>query len=252
MIPTAQVGWLVDEASYVGGAELTCKEFLAAKPEHVEIVPCPPGGVIGGLDRYVIQNCVTFTVKDLERADNRRVKYWHDVGSHVSPEVKTWLARHTVQVCCSPVQAEAMGIEPDALIPPPVDLDRFAAAGDRSNGSRSGNVAVGQWRNAGKSADVARVYGERHGGIDFYGGGMFAPPGCVEVPYAAMPDLLARYETFVHLPSVVEPFGRSVAEAYAAGCAIVSNRLVGALWWIEHDMGAIARAAEDFWKLVLA
>jgi hypothetical protein len=32
-----------------------------------------------------------------------------------------------------------------------------------------------------------------------------------------MPALLAQYETFVHLPIVIEPFGRLVAEAWAAG-----------------------------------
>ena len=65
-----------------------------------------------------------------------------------------------------------------------------------------------------------------------------------------MPDLLARYETFVYLPAQLEPFCRMVAEADAAGCAVVTNRLVGALHWLEHDRGALETAAHDFWKLV--
>jgi glycosyltransferase involved in cell wall biosynthesis len=67
-----------------------------------------------------------------------------------------------------------------------------------------------------------------------------------------MPALLARYETFVFLPTVIEPFGRLVAEAWAAGCRIVTNDLVGAKYWIQNDPDAIETAAEDFWKLVLA
>jgi glycosyltransferase involved in cell wall biosynthesis len=54
------------------------------------------------------------------------------------------------------------------------------------------------------------------------------------------------------LPTVIEPFGRLVAEAWAAGCRIVTNDLVGAKYWIQNDPDAIETAAEDFWKLVLA
>jgi hypothetical protein len=62
-----RVGWLADKAGYVGGAELTTAEFRAAAPEGVEIVDCPPGAVVKGCDRYVIQNCVLYTPKDLDR-----------------------------------------------------------------------------------------------------------------------------------------------------------------------------------------
>ena len=67
-----------------------------------------------------------------------------------------------------------------------------------------------------------------------------------------MPELLAKYERFVFLPMVLEPFGRTVVEAWAAGCAVVTNGLVGARYWIERDDGAIESAASDFWELVLA
>jgi glycosyltransferase involved in cell wall biosynthesis len=61
--------------------------------------------------------------------------------------------------------------------------------------------------------------------------------------------LLASYKTFVFLPSVIEPFGRVVAEAYAAGCEIVTNNLVGARDWITEKPDALESAAEDFWKV---
>jgi glycosyltransferase involved in cell wall biosynthesis len=66
-----------------------------------------------------------------------------------------------------------------------------------------------------------------------------------------MPALLARYETFVHLPVVIEPFGRLIAEAWAAGCAVVTNNLVGAKWWITENPDGLYTAGEDFWKVVL-
>jgi hypothetical protein len=213
-----RVGWLADEAGYVGGAELTTQEFREAAPEGVEIVDCPPGAVVKRCDRYVIQNCVTYTLKDLDRTDYKptTVKYWHDVGPHLQPGVREWLDAVTKQVCCSPVQAEYMGIDDATLIPPPVDLARFEQAAASMNGGRSGAVSVGQWRNY------------------------------------AMPALLAQYETFVHLPVVIEPFGRLVAEAWAAGCGIVTNNLVGAKWWITENPDALYTAGEDFWRTVLA
>jgi glycosyltransferase involved in cell wall biosynthesis len=88
--------------------------------------------------------------------------------------------------------------------------------------------------------------------VDFFGAGVFAPQGSREVSYDAMPALLAQYETFVHLPVVIEPFGRLVAEAWAAGCGIVTNNLVGAKWWITENPDALYTAGEDFWRTVLA
>ena len=70
--------------------------------------------------------------------------------------------------------------------------------------------------------------------------------------YQGMPALLARYSTFVYLPMVIEPFGRVVAEAWAAGCEVITNELVGARYWIEQDPGALETTAGDFWDLVVA
>lgn len=248
-----RVGWLQDTAGYVGGAELTADEFRDAAPPDIEIIDCPPGDVDPLLDRYVIQNCVTYTVADLAVLEGLPVvKYHHDVGPWLQPGVRAWLDEHAVSVCCSPAQAAYMGLDDPVLIPPPVDLERFERAAANVNGSRAGVVSVGQWRNFGKAAHRVAEWGDAHGQpVEFFGNGPFAPPGCVEVAYDDMPDLLARYQTFVFLPTVLEPFGRTVAEAWAAGCEVVANRLVGALHWIETDPDAISRAAQDFWKVTL-
>jgi glycosyltransferase involved in cell wall biosynthesis len=54
----------------------------------------------------------------------------------------------------------------------------------------------------------------------------------------------------VFLPSGLEPFCRTVAEAWAAGCEVVTNRLVGALHWIENEPEKLESAAADFWEVV--
>lgn len=246
-----RVGWLQDEANYQGGAELTAAEFRAAVPDGVEIVDCPPGDIELTCDRYVVQNCVTYQHRQFEYLEGKPiVKYWHDVGPHLQPQVRTWLDDNAYNVCCSPLQAEYMGFD-TAWIPPPVDLFRFETAAASMNGDRAGSVCVGQWRNYGKAPHKVAEWGAKNGGVEFFGEGVFAPPGSIAVPYEAMPDLLAKYERFVFLPSVIEPFGRTVVEAWAAGCALVVNGLVGARYWIEEDPGAIETAAEDFWRVVL-
>ena len=51
-------------------------------------------------------------------------------------------------------------------------------------------------------------------------------------------DPAAATERFVFLPTTVEPFGRAVVEAWAAGCELIVNRNVGALHWLENPDGA--------------
>jgi hypothetical protein len=245
-----RVGWLVDVPTVPGGAELTEGEFRAAAPNGVEIVPCPPGEPVPGCDRYVIHNLMQYALLDLATIPPGApvVKYNHDVGPWLEDGVRDWLDKNATQVCCSPIQAEHMGLDGAFCIPPPVDLDRFAEAATRVNGDRSGVVSVGSWRNHGKAPHKAAEYAPN---VDFFGDGPFAPPGTVTVPYEAMPDLLASYAMFVFLPTVLEPFGRTVAEAWAAGCQVVTNGLVGAGWWIEHNPAAITPAGADFWRMVL-
>jgi glycosyltransferase involved in cell wall biosynthesis len=246
-----RVGWLLDQADAVGGAELTQAEFRAAAPEGVEIVDCPAGGVVPDLDLYVVHNCVTYFPEDLEALEGREVvKYWHDIGPWLQDGVREWLDLHARYICCSPPQAEFMQIDADC-IPPPVNLDRFSDAASRVNGNRNGAVCVASWRNAGKGQRKAMEWGDANGGLDIFGGGHLAPPGSQEVGYDRMPELLASYRTFVFLPTVIEPFGRLVAEAWAAGCEVVTNNLVGAKWWIENKPEALGTAARDFWKAVL-
>lgn len=247
------VGWLADEPGYVGGAELTQAEFRAQAPEGVLVVDCPPGDVVDGLDAYVIHNCVSYEPSELYR-DVRPTKYWHDVGLHLSHGQWSALGDDECRiVCASPLQRYKMGIkDKDAfVIPPPINLEPFRKAAENA-GERSGAVAVGPWMNPSKDPDAAAQWARKNNErITFYGGGPFAPPRAIPIAPEEMPETLARYKTFVHLPREIEPFGRSVAEAWAAGCEIVVNRLVGARHWITNEPAKLDTAAQDFWNLIL-
>jgi glycosyltransferase involved in cell wall biosynthesis len=252
MVDVMKVGWLADAATIKGGAELTQEEFRKTTPDGVEIVDCPPGGVVPGLDVYAIHNCITYSLSDLKRIGTRpSFKYWNDVGNWYPRDIRDWLDRGVKeQICCSYLQAEHMGIGA-SVIPPPVDLQPFEQAAASMNGNRAGAVSVAAWRHPNKGAAAVAEWGQRNGQhVSFYGGGPFAPPGSQQVAYKGMPQLLAHFDRFVFLPTTIEPFGRTVAEAWAAGCEIVVNRLVGALEWLEGDAPAIRSAAEDYWKLV--
>lgn len=247
-----RVGWLADTTENPGGAELTQAEFRSGAPDDVEVVDCLPGAIVGGCDRYVVHNCVLYSLEDLQAlAGAPVVKVWHDVGPWLADGVRAWLDANARPVCCSPAQAEYMGLDA-TCIPPPVNLTRFQDAAQGSNGNRAGIVSVGSWRNHGKAPHKVLEWAYGVASVDFFGGGPFAPTGSRDVAYDDMPTLLASYETFVFLPTVIEPFGRLVAEAWAAGCEVVTNDLVGAKWWIENDPDALDTAAEDFWKVVLA
>jgi hypothetical protein len=247
-----RVGWLADESAAIGGAELTQAEFRSAAPEGIEIVDCRPGEVVPDLDRYVIQNCVLYTVEDLAKINAPSIRYWHDVGPWLGKGVREWLDENAKPICCSPLQAEYMGLDGALCIPPPVNYAPFTAAAASINGDRRGAVCIGSWRNWGKAPHKAAEWAGNEGiPIDFFGGGEMAPRGSREVPYAHIPGLLASYETFVFLPSVIEPFGRLVAEAYAAGCECIVNELVGSKYWITENPAALETASDDFWKEVL-
>lgn len=247
-----KVGWLHDGGNAdgtMGGAELTQAEFRAAAPEGVEIIDCAPAEVEPDLDVYVAHNIVYYSLADLAPTKGRLVKYWHDVGPHMSDDVLEQLADER-QVCCSPLQRGYLGLDEAQLIPPALDLDRFQSAGQQNGRPRRGIVALGPWMNYGKTPRPVLEWAEDRQ-VDFFGTGPLAPPGAREVDYDDMPELLAHYETYVHLPLVIEPFGRGVVEAWAAGCKIITNNLVGARYWIEKNPKRLETASEDFWKLVL-
>lgn len=236
----------------LGGAELTMREFALAAPSHVEVVDSLD------CDRVVVGNCVSFGAELLTKLRGKRVfRYHNDLARHENPELREWLERHATHIFTSPLHQRLYGLDgvwPN--VPPPIDLDAFKAP-RQSRKRREGAVALAPWQNPGKGQQLLREWADANGPVDVYGGGPFVPGGPnlnVKGPLAPekVAQTLWRYRTFVHLPTSPEPFGRAVAEAWAAGCELVVNRQVGALHYIREEPEKLRSAAEDFWKAVLA
>lgn len=252
-----RVGWLADQHDPPGGAEFTQAEFRAAAPEGVEVIDCPPGGVVEGLDTYVLHNIVGYDYSDYRHTLGRRVvKYVHDMWPHGDPEIRTHLLATGILIFCSPLQADKFGGTLDP-IPPALDLSHFRPTRQqRRNPNRKGACCVGAFMNPGKGGHLVAAWADENEPVDVWGFGPFQPAGPNvrnrgPVDPVHLPTVLRDYERFVFLPTAIEPFGRCVAEAWAAGCEIVTNGLVGARYYIEHAPEKLESAAEDFWAVVL-
>jgi glycosyltransferase involved in cell wall biosynthesis len=250
-----RVGWLADKPPYVGGAELTQAEFRAAAPDDVEVVDCPAGEVVPGLDHYCIFNCVGYSYDEVisSSADTRITRFWSDVAPEGSRKLTRWLLDNATNVFCSPLHLEKFPhprIRTPRVIPPPVDLDRFRV---ESNG-RKGTCWLGRLHPS-KGVQQAIEWAEANGRVDFYGVGPYMPPSPFAeyvgpIPYDKAPETLARYQRLVFLPVAFEPFGRVVAEAWASGMTLIVNRNIGAIYWIKEQPEKLETAAEDFWRVV--
>lgn len=240
-----KVGWLADQHDPPGGAELTQAEFMAARPDSVEITFCPPpGGSFPDADSYVIHNNVTYQAYPIGRS----VRYLHDLRSGFEPGDEL--------ICCSPLQADRLGLDDAAHIPPPIDLAAFRPTRQqRRNTERKGSCCIGAFMNSGKGGYRVATWADENEPVDVYGFGPFLPQGpninyCGHLEPTKVAQTLWQYERFVFLPVDLEPFGRCVAEAWAAGCDLIINGNVGARYWIEEEPEKLESAAEDFWSLV--
>jgi glycosyltransferase involved in cell wall biosynthesis len=236
------VGWLHhNPGGYVGGAELTMREFKLAAPDGVKVIDCPPGE-IADCDRYVIGNEIGYNGRP------QGIRYLHDMRGGQKDSDKL--------IFCSPLQREKYGL-PGEVVPPALDLARFRPNRQtKRNTKRKGNVSIGAWHNPGKGQQLLREWSDENGLLEVWGEGEFIPYGSNidyrgKLPHEQVAQTLWQYETFVHLPTALEPFGRAVVEAWAAGCGLVLNGNVGAQYYIQNDPEALETAAERFWRCVL-
>jgi|GEM_PF-2236274 len=257
-----RVGWLADpETDVIGGAELTCRELLRRAPRGVKVVPCPPGHVSRGCDLYVVHNVTRYTPDAVEAlAPAPVVKYVHDVHQRGDPELRDFLlARSATVVFVSPLQLASFPYPtraPVLLMPPAIDLGPFRrAALSRKGRTRRGTIWIGQMTGAHKGLGNAVRWAARNGTVDFYGAGHLRPRGLNvryhgQVPPEEVPELMARFKRFLLLPRGVDSCGRTVLEAWAAGCELVVNERVGAMWWLRHRPDEVETGAKRFWDVV--
>lgn len=244
-----KVTWLHDIANddgSVGGAELTMHEFREAAPRSVTFSD--------DAETVVVGNCTQYGAELIDDLKGRRViRYWHDLARHEDPNLRRWLIKNATHIFCSPLHLKKHEIEGEwPVIPPAIDLDAFRPDMKRE---RSGTVSIAAWQNHGKGQQLVADFATHNGGVDVYGIGNLIPTG-VGIRYRGalepedVAETLWRYRTFVFLPTAVEPFGRCVVEAWAAGCEVLTNQLVGARYFIEKDRESLYTAAERFWNVV--
>lgn len=73
-----------------------------------------------------------------------------------------------------------------------------------------------------------------------------------QVPHEQTPAVMVQYERFLFMPEWVEPYGKTVIEAWAAGCKLEVSGRIGALWWLAHEPDAVKHGVERFWAIVEA
>lgn len=243
-----------------GGAELAMEEFAATCPAEVAFEDLPDADVV------VIGNCVQFGPELIPSLMGRRVIRFHnDLARHEDPVLREWLDENAEHVFTSPIHEVRYKVswtpqnkaKDHVLIPPCPCLSRFKPNREkRRHSKREGIVTFGAWQNPSKGGHlVSRMLAEQGSSADCYGPGAFPPVGdhivqMGEIDPANLPAVLWDYERFVFLPLEVEPFGRCVVEAWAAGLEVITNDNVGAKWWIENDPNKLWSAADDFWGLI--
>jgi glycosyltransferase involved in cell wall biosynthesis len=223
-------------------------------------VDCPPENVVPGLDAYILHNVTTYNYAAVHRFGSAPViKRLHDVWRAGDEQLRRWILRHAALVIASSrLHIEGMAhriTAPLTVLPCAVDLAPFRQAAASANG-RTGVCWLGRLY-ASKGIVAAAQWAQENGvTVDVYGMGALAQslPEPLRyrgaLTYAEVPGVLAQYERFLFLPDVVEPFGRAVVEAWAAGCEIVTNGNVGAVSWINEQPEALETAREDFWNAV--
>jgi len=263
------IGWLADRyADIRGGAELSDDAFLAGAPEGVEIVCLPPNKrPPDGIDAFILNNCIFYGDPWLEVFKRKPVvKHVHDLWPFGSPYVRRWVLDNAALVIFnSPKHRQIFQFPvsaPYGFVPPPVDVERFrtaAAQAEVDGVPRRGTIWLGRVE-IGKGIQNVVDWALRNDTpVDVYGQSsspitqaQIVPPCryCGPVAYGDLPELLACYERFIHLPVKADVCGRVAVEAWAAGCELVLGGDVDAFWsWVK--VADFQNAAGIFWDKIL-
>jgi glycosyltransferase involved in cell wall biosynthesis len=255
------IGWLMDDPGYKGGAELDSELLIAAAPDDIVVTVLPPDDTEAsvGTDGFIVGNCTQYKPDCIETLYHAPViKRVYDVWPHGDETLKRWLLDNSRAIIpVNPTQMERAHLETNAkVVPIPCAVDLTAFRLDWGVQQRAGYVWIGRLYEGKGIAPLARWAEKQKIQIDVYGYGpeVGMVDGnlryCGEVQPDRVASVLARYETFVFLPTQFDPCPRSVIEAWAAGCKLVLNRNVGTLWWLENNEAALLNAAETFWTTV--
>jgi len=261
-----KIGWLHDDLGIIGGSELSERALREGAPEWAEIVLCPPRlRPPDDIEAFILQNCATYPRKWREVFEGKPIiKHCRDAWWAGSVTLREWILDNAALLLFSSwMQAETYEHEYNrdkgnvAVVPPPVKLDWFRDAALPKE-QRQGAVWVGRadpgkglhkscaW--AWSTATPLDVYGETN--IKYINfaefGGLITYHG--KVPYEVLPSIYGSASIFHFTPIHIEPFARTVVEAWAAGCELVVSGRVGALEWIRDRPDEIGNGVEMFWN----
>jgi len=254
-----RIGWVFDSPDYVGGAELNRAALEKEAPDWAELVPMTESTLAAGMDAYIVHNCTKFRANRITAfGDAPVIKYVVDVWPTGDAKLRDWFLRKSAAVILvSPPLRDWLRWTihvPVEYAPSGIDFDAFRAAAEQWGESRSGTLWLGRaWPGKGLRASM-RWARANDVDMDVYGfGPTIAAAGTMYRGRALPQDvarIMAEHERFVHLPSAPDPCPRTVIEAWAAGCDLVTNENEGSLWWIQHNPDELPRAATRFWEIV--
>lgn len=262
-----KVGWLQSQIGVKGGAEMSCGALVENAPEWAEVVLCPDNKRPSeDIDVFVIQNSTTYGARWVEELALKPViRHVRDPWYAGSATLRRWILDNAaLLIFSSPTQMEDVRRrypfdKPMRIMPVPVDVEPFKEAARPMN-ERQGTVFVGRvdvFKGAPTVIDWAirtetplTIIGDNR----YMRFGQLPPWIKIvgEISYEQMPQVLGQAKGYVAMPEWPEAFGRSVAEAWAAGCELMIEGNVGAQWWIENEPERLGYEGpiEEFWDAV--
>lgn len=263
--------WLHDFRlkEWLGGAQLTNEQMLSKAPIEVEMIypDVFDRKKIAGYP-LILSNTGLFKKEDLRwiietqkyikyERDYAFCKNRHAAGHDCSEVCVDTLAFYTkmfqnsiLNIFLSPLHAEVylkyMPLDEGKIYyqPSPIEVDKFRYEGEKEELY----ISVGRdaWH---KGTDlIKRKFRKKN--FVFLGKDNW-------VPYDEIPDWYKRAKYFVHKPRWIEPFGRTVAEAYCASCVLIVNYKIGFLSynWDYDDrpfvFDQLVNSPDRFWGKVL-
>jgi glycosyltransferase involved in cell wall biosynthesis len=268
---TVKVGWLQQNLNTKGGAEMSCSALVDNAPDWADVVYCPPNKrPPRDVDVFVVQNSTVYGARWIEELALKPViRHVRDPWFAGSAQLRRWLLDNAkALIFSSQTQLDELRSryplhqKPNAwrhIIPVPVILEPFKAAA-KPKDEREGTVFVGRcdvYKGAPWVIDWSIRTGEP---LTMIGNNQYMDFGKLppwikfmgQVPYSQMPDILGSAKTYIARPFWVEAFGRSVVEAWAAGCELSVDGDVGAMWWIENEPERLGFQGpiDEFWAIV--
>lgn len=263
-----KIGWLQQRGPVKGGAELSCGALRDNVPDWAELIYCPPNKrPPRDIDVFVVQNSTMYGAQWIEELALKPViRHIRDPWFAGSAQLRRWLLDNSEKlIFSSPIQRDELHERypfdraKSLCIPVPVNLEPFKSAAKPPE-EREGAIFVGRcdvYKGAPWIVDWSIRTGEpltMVGDSNYMRFGALPPwiKFAGQVPYEKMPEILGSAKTYIAHPFWCEAFGRSVVEAWAAGCELNVQGKVGAMWWIENEPEQLVYewAISNFWEVV--